>query len=127
MRHLYRIRGSHLNVGAAESTTLQLPTARPGGKAVKSWLLVGFHYKQSGGTAANYTPTLGEIAGWTAGGIDERMTYTSTAVGTAINDVFAAPIPCRTDANGRLYFRPGFNTGTDNDGDYEFWFEFVKG
>jgi len=126
-RHLYRFRGTHLNVGTSAITTIQLPTARADGRAAKSWLLVGFHYKRSGGTAATYAPTLGQVNAWVAGGIEERMTYTATAVATAINDVFSAPIPCRTDLNGRLFFRPGFNTGTDNDGDFEFWFEAVKG
>ena len=110
------VTGTHLNVGASEETTLSL--------ADKSevFVLVGFHYVRSGGSAATYTPRLGQIAGWTDADIRERMTYGSTAVATPTNEVFLSPIPCKTDASGNLYFRPGFNTGADNDGNFEFIF-----
>ena len=119
----FRVRGIHTNVGTSEETTIQLPTKR-GNQIV---LLVAFHYVRTGGTAATYTPRLGQKAAFTNGDIDERIAYSATAVGTATNDVFSAPIPSRTDSNGRLYFRPGFNTGSDNDGVYEFWFKTVRG
>ena len=48
-------------------------------------------------------------------------------VGTAINDVYATPIPMRSDSDGKLYFKPGFDSGSDNDGDYEFWLQMVRG
>ena len=119
---LYRVTGTHTNVGTAEETTLQLPSDK-----TEVWLLVSFHYVRSGGTGANYTPLLGQVATWAAGGIDERLTYAATAVGTAINDVFATPVPLKCDADGRVYFRPGFDAGADNDGDYEFWFQKARG
>ena len=123
-RILFRAAGSHLNVGTSEETTLQLPA--PGGGA-GIWLFRSFHYVRSGGSAANYQPRLGQAASFTNGDINERAAYTSTAVATAINDVFSTEIPVKTDSNGRLYFRPGFDSGSDNDGDYEFFFEYVRG
>ena len=123
-RVFYRASGTHTNVGTSEETTLQLPS--PGGGA-GIFMLRSFHYVRSGGTAANYQPRLGQAASFTNGDINERAAYTSTAVGTAINDVFSSDIPVKTDSNGRLYFRPGFDNGSDNDGDYEFFFEYVRG
>jgi len=111
-----RITGTHLNVGANEETELQLSDKS------EPWLLVSFHYVRSGGSAATYTPRLGQAAAFSNGDINERMVFGSTNVGTATNDVFSVPIPCWTDSAGKLYFRPGFNTGADNDGDYEFVF-----
>ena len=121
-----RISGTHSGVGASEETTLQLPQ-RTTGQGGAIWILRSFHYVRSDGSAATYTPRLGQAASWTDSDINERMTYSSTAVATAISDVFAASIPCKTDSNGRLYFRPGFNTGSDNDGAYEFYFEHARG
>ena len=120
---LFRVNGTNTSVGSSEETTLQLPSDK-----AEVWLLVSFHYVRSGGTASNYAPLLGQSATWSAGGIDERLTYASTAVGTAINDVFATPVPLKCDANGRVYFRPGFvGVSTDNSGAYEFWFQKARG
>ena len=111
-----RLTGTHTNVGANEETDLVLSDKS------EPWLLVSFHYVRSGGSAATYQPRLGQAASFTDGDINERMLFSSTAVGTATNDVFSVPIPCWTDTSGKLYFRPGFNTGSDNDGNYEFVF-----
>ncbi len=123
-RVFYRVSGTHTNVTNAEETTLQLPT--PGGGA-GIFMLRSFHYVRSGGSATTYTPRLGQVASFLNSDINERMLYSSTAVATPINDVFSSDIPVKTDANGRLYFRPGFNSGNDNDGNYEFFFEYVRG
>ena len=121
MAKYHRIAGTHTNVGTSEETTLQFP-AQGGGFSSEIWLLVAFHYVQSGGSASTYQPGVGQASGFTVGDINDRLAYSSTAVGTAVNDVYSSPILCLTDSNGRLYFKPGFNSGTDNDGDYEFWF-----
>jgi hypothetical protein len=57
----------------------------------------------------------------------ERFSYTAQAVATPINDRFDPPIVCKPDSNGRLYFKPGFNAGADNDGKYTFDFQKVSG
>tara|TARA_R100000963_G_C4578427_1_gene60456 strand:- start:134 stop:526 length:393 start_codon:yes stop_codon:yes gene_type:complete len=122
----FRIAGTHTGVGTSEETTLQFPQAA-GGSKTEIWILVSFHYVRSDGTAANYAPSLGQAASF-GSGINKRLGYSATAVGTPINDVFATPIPCLTDSSGRLYFTPGFvGVSTDNDGDYEFWFQKVRG
>jgi len=123
-RILYRAAGTHTAATTSEETTLQLPS--PGGGAA-IFMLRSFHYVRSSGSASNYVPRLGQAASFTNGDINERMVYSSTAVGTPINDVFSSDIPVKTDANGRLYFRPGFDAGNDNAGAYEFFFEYVRG
>tara|TARA_R110000824_G_scaffold10774_1_gene47190 strand:- start:579 stop:965 length:387 start_codon:yes stop_codon:yes gene_type:complete len=118
-----RITGTHTDAGTSEETDLQLPVT----DSATMWLLVSFHYVRSDGSASNYTPRIGQTAAWTSGDINERLAYSSTAVGTAINDVFATSIPCSVAADGKLYFRPGFDSGSDNDGNYEFWFQKARG
>ncbi len=118
---LIRITGTHTNVGTSEETTLQL------GDSSETWLLHSFHYVRSGGSASNYQPRIGQAASFSNGDINERIAYASTAVGTAINDVYTTPIPIRSDSNGRAYLRPGFDSGSDNDGDYEHYFQLVRG
>jgi hypothetical protein len=121
-----RVSGTHTGATTNTETTLQLPQ-RSTGQGGDIWILRSFHYVRSGGAAANYRPRLGQAAGWTDDDINERMTYASTAVGTPISDVFTASIPCKSDSNGRLYFRPGFDGGSDNAGAYEFYFEHARG
>lgn len=118
---LVRVTGTHTNVGTSEETTLQL------GDSANTWLLHAFHYVRSSGDASNYQPLIGQAASFSAGDINERIAYASTAVGTAINDVYTTPIPIRSDSNGRVYLKPGFDSGSDNDGDYELYFQLVRG
>jgi hypothetical protein len=118
---LIRITGTHTNVGTSEETTLQL------GDSSETWLLQAFHYVRSGGSASNHEFRIGQAASFSNGDINERIAYASTAVGTAINDVYTTPIPIRSDSNGRVYLRPGFDAGADNDGDYELYFQLVRG
>lgn len=123
---LTRITGTHTNVGTSEETTLQT-----GASTAETWLLVAFHYVvntgSGAGDAANYQPRIGQAASFSSGDINERVAYASTAVGTAINDVYTTPVPMRSDSAGKLYFKPGFDSGSDNDGDYEFWLQMVRG
>ena len=118
-----RVTGTHTSVSSSEETTLQLP-APGGGSGI--FMLRSFHYVRSSGSASNYAPRLGQAASFTNGDINERMVYASQAVGTPINDVFSSDIPVKTDANGRLYFRTGFDCNGNN-GSYEFFFEYVRG
>ena len=123
-RYLCRISGTIVNASTgAPHIVLQLP------KLSQSpvWIL-SFHIVRTSGTAVNWVPVLGQTSGFTTGDIDTRMLYASAAVTTAINDVFVQPIPCMTDANGRLYFNPVWNAGVnDNNAAYEFWFEYPSG
>ena len=123
-----RFTGTHTNVGTSEETTLQFP-AQGGGFKSEIWLLVSVHYVVTGGSAASFTLTLGQAASYSSGDINERAAYASQTISSDpdINDVYGQKIPCLTDSNGRLYFQPGFNTGSDNVANYEFWFRKAKG
>ena len=122
-RYLYRTTGTITNHGTTTSTTIQLPVL----KSTPVWILA-FHAVRTGGTAANWAPSIGQITGYTAGDINTRMEYASAAVGTAINDTFLQPIPCMSDADGRLYLQLGWVGGsTDNDAVFEIWFEYPGG
>ena len=122
----FRISGTLTNVGTSEETTIQLP-ALGGNSQKQMWLIIGIHFVRTGGSASNFQLRVGEKASWTNDDISERITYASQAVGTPINDVYGQPIPAITDANGRIYFRPGFDGSSDNDAKYEFWFKRAKG
>ena len=130
-----RITGTHTNVGASEETTLQFPS-QGGDFKQEIWLLVSLHYVVTGGSAASFELSLGQASGYTktvgsstTGDINERLSYSSQTISSDadINAVFAEAIPCLTDSNGRLYLKPGFNTASDNDGNYELWFRRAKG
>mgnify|MGYP003155250471 FL=1 len=121
-RKYLRLAGSLLNVGTSEETTLQLPLTNTGGGG-DIYMLRSFHFVKTGGSASTWQPKLGQSAAFSSGGIDERVSY--AAAGNSINEVFSAEVPVKTDGTGKLYFRPGFNTGSDNDADYEFFFELM--
>jgi len=125
----FRVRGTHAAVGAAEETVLQFP-AWDGADAFQSeaWLLVSVHYVNTAGGATNMAPAIGQAAGFASGDINERAVYASQDVGTPINDVFTAAVPCLTDATGRLYFQPRYAGGViAENAEYEFWFQKALG
>ena len=121
-RYLYKTTGTITNHAAATVTTLQLPRL----ESTPVWIL-SFHLVRTGGSAGNWAPTVGQTAGYTAGDINTRIQYASAAVGTAINDTYTQPIPCMTDADGRLYMQAAWDAGNDNDAVYEIWFEYPGG
>ena len=121
-RYLYRTTGTITNHSAATVTTIQLPLLQ----STPVWILA-FHLVRTGGSAGNWAPTVGQTAGYTAGDINTRIQYASAAVGTAINDTYTQPIPCMTDADGRLYMQAAWYAGNDNDAVYEIWFEYPGG
>lgn len=118
-----RVSGTLTNVGTSEETTIQLPV-----RAARTYLVHKFHFVRTGGSAATYSLELGRSATWTTGDIDELVAYsTGVAVATKVNTVFAAPVPIRSDSDGKIYLRPGFNTGSDNDAKYALIVQLVKG
>jgi hypothetical protein len=110
-----RVRVDIVDAAPGAEVVVQLPVG------VRHWLIIGFAMVRTAGSAAQMQPRLGEVSAFTAGGLDERVTYDSQGVTIPIRDVFCAPIPVRCDAAGRLYLRPGFNAGADNDGTAEVW------
>ena len=121
---IYEVIGSHADVDGVdqvtpEETTLQLP----GDGKKRMWLITSFHYVRTAGDATSYVPRIGRTASFTNADIDTVLAYNSTLVGTPISEVFPAGIPIKADANGRVYFQPGFDTGLNNDGNYRIMFE----
>lgn len=104
---------------AAAGPATELPVQMPDG--VRAWEVTAFAFVRTSGTASSFRPRLGEVASFVADGIDERITYDAQPVATPIRDVYCAPIPVRADSLFRLYLRPGFDAGTDNDGTAEVW------
>ena len=122
-RYLYRATGSVTSGATATVTTIQLPI-----EAQKPVWILGFHLVQTAGTASNWIPSVGQTSGYTIGDISTRVQYASAAVSTPINDVFTEPIPCMTDADGRLYLKIGWvGVSTNNEASFEFWFEYPGG
>tara|TARA_R100000808_G_scaffold672_1_gene3329 strand:- start:680 stop:1066 length:387 start_codon:yes stop_codon:yes gene_type:complete len=119
----YRVRLSVTNTGTSDNQTVQLPTTAE--SANKVWLLSSFTFVRSGGSGSTWAPRLMQTSSAANDSIDQRMVY--SAGSAVINDVFAQPMPCLADADGRLYFKAGFNSGSDNDYDAELWFIRAKG
>ena len=118
----HRVSGTLTDVGTSEETTIQLPVP-----AARTYLVHKARFVRTGGTAANYTLRFGRTAGWTDDDIDEVLTYSSEVVATKVNTVFAAPVPIRSDSDGKIYMRPGFDAGSDNDAKYVLIVQLVKG
>jgi len=114
---IHYLTASHTNATTSTEITLQLPTT------TRSWELIAITYHRTAGTGTAMAPRVGQSSGFAADGPDDRVQVTSQAVTTAVNLVMCSPVPFHIDANGRAYFRPGFNTGSDNDGTYQFWFK----
>lgn len=114
---LHYIRGNHESVDSTEETTLQMPIT------TRAWLLVGMSYHRTTGSGTTITQRVGQVAGFTTDGPDDRLALTTQAVGTLVNVAFCSPIPMHADSASKLYFRPGFDAGSDNNGVYQFWFK----
>ena len=118
-RKYTKVEGTLTNVGTSEEVALQLPYLS-GSTGGEIFLLRSFYFIKTGGSAT-FGPRLGESAAFADGSVDERIAY--TASGNNIADVYSADIPVKTDSAGKLYFRPGFTGGSDNDADYALFFE----
>lgn len=115
-----RVRGSVTAQDSSSEVTVQLPTY------ATMWWLVTVRFFRTSGTASTYQFRLGETSGFTAGSIDERLAVKSRAVAKPIDDVLLGSpgvgVPLQVDASSRIYFRPGWNAGTDNAADWDLWF-----
>ena len=122
-RRYYRVRLSVSGAGTSENATVQLPTASQSANQV--WLLASFTFGKASGSAASWTPRLMQTSTASDSSIEERFVYASGSA--SINDVFAQPMPSLADSDATLYFKPGFNTGSDNNYGAEVWFVRAKG
>jgi len=77
------------------------------------------HVVHSAGTAANIRPRVYDTTAGAAGAISDIRYEDTTLVATPIDNTFVSPIPCRADADGKLYFRTGVDAGADNTVDYD--------
>ena len=120
----FRIAGQLTSQSATSENILQFP-AQGGATGKSIWLLVSFHFVDVSGGGSTWAPRLGQSAGWTDADIDER--YNKASGSASIREVFVQPIPCQTDANSRLHFRPEYDGSADNVCNYEFWFKKARG
>lgn len=71
--------------------------------------------KRTGGTAANWTPLLGDKTGFTDDAADGRIASFAASALVTVDHQFDPPILAKTDANGKLYIKPQWDAGADND------------
>tara|TARA_R100000742_G_C4270750_1_gene89509 strand:+ start:914 stop:1300 length:387 start_codon:yes stop_codon:yes gene_type:complete len=127
MKHnkYFSIRGS--STSATTSSEFQLDFPKFTGSSGRIYILRRFHISKTSGDATTWTPRMGHEASFTNDSIDEDVKYQTIDCSSKINDVFDAPIPIKTDGSNALYFRPGFNSGTNNAISWDFYFETVLG
>lgn len=113
--------------GAAQEIVVELPDMVRMAEGATNWLITKIAFTRTAGAGANYTFRLGSAAAFVAGSANEVIVYGALAVGTRINDVYAQPIGIRSDANNRIYFRPGWDAAGDNQATVEIWLEPVAG
>ena len=75
--------------------------------------IVRLRMKRSAGTAANFSPGIGIVTGWTVNTVDQVWASASGAVG-ALYDEARTDRWCKTDVNGKLWLRPIPDAGADN-------------
>ena len=121
-RIIRRVTGTLENVGTSDQQTITLTDK------VEAWFLLAVRFVRAGGTAATYQLRVRTNSGGANGDINEIYTgAAAVVVATATNDVADQPIPFDTDSTGKVYFKTGFNAGTDNDYSYVLWFEKAVG
>ena len=121
-RILARRSATLVNVGTADQQTITLSDK------AEAWFLLAIRFVRVGGSAATYQLRVRTRVGGSNGDIDEIYTgAAAVAVATATNDVADQPIPFDTDSDGKVYFKTGFNTGSDNDYSFVLWFEKAVG
>lgn len=101
------ISGTTAASAAATETTLQVASDA---RLVR---ITRVMIKHTAGSAANFTPLIGNASGFTGASTNQKFTGGNTAV-AALFDQAGRNDWCTTDANGRLYLRPAPNTGADN-------------
>ena len=89
-------------------------------EASSPYILEAVYFKRTAGSATNYRLRLAESTGWTLGDItSERYDSGSIGVGTQLA-ASGLDVVIWTDANGKLYWETGLDSGADNDA-YVLW------
>lgn len=113
---LHYFEGTHAAFDSSGELTLQLPTT------TRMWLLAAFSYNNDSGTGNKITPRIGQAATFADDGADERVALAQQNASAKVNAVFQYPVPFYVDGSFRAYFRPSYNSGSNNIGTYRFWF-----
>ena len=109
------IEGSVTGAGTTHSVAITLPILTKTGVARReTFVIKAFRFKRTAGTAANYTLHISEASAGALSDIDAVVQYAADVVANPVNEAFLPEIPVRTDSNGRIYLKPGFDAGADN-------------
>ena len=117
-RLFFSFKVTYTDVAAAQESTIQFPQ----GIKKRVWFLMSQHFNRTGGSAANYQFSIGDVTGFTTATGNELLLADSEAVGTVVHDIHESPIPMWSDSDFKLFFKPGFDAGVDNDGTVELIF-----
>lgn len=93
--------------GSSTFTTLQTSVT-----SAQLWRVHQIYFKRSAGTGTTYTARLCEDAS----AADSDVIWGATAVATALSEQLDPPVIMQSDSNGRLYFKAGWDAGSDNAG-----------
>lgn len=101
------ITGTVGSIGAATEIVLQVDNV------MRLCQIKHIMVQWNSGTGANYTPSIGNVTGFSTGTIDEKYLGTGVAVATLTDDAEINSF-CKTDANGKLYLVCTPDAGADN-------------
>jgi hypothetical protein len=71
--------------------------------------------KRTGGTAANWTPLVGDKTGFTDDAADGRIASFSASALVTVDHQFDPPIEFIAPSTGAVYLKPQWDAGADND------------
>lgn len=80
-----------------------------------TYQLLAFVLKRTGGTAANWTPLLGNKTGFTDDPTDGRVAGFDASALVSVDHTFNPPIEFKAPTTGALYVIPQWDAGADND------------
>lgn len=117
---LERVRGSVSAQSSASEVAITLPDYS------KRWFVVAIRFYPTSGAALTYSFSLGETAGYSSNSIDERIRIKTRDFSKPLDEVMAGTpsvgVPLEVDNFGNLYFRAGWDAGSDNEAEYDIWF-----
>lgn len=113
---IHYVRLTPTDVAASGEVIIQLPDTTP------QWRLLSAQLHKTAGSSSTWAPRVGQVSGFTDDGPEDRLSLDPQSASEPFRLVFCQPIPMKADADGRLYLKPGFDAGADNDADIQLWF-----
>lgn len=107
LEYMREITGTSSSTAAATEVTIQVDTNK---RAVE---ILRIMVDWSAGSAATFTPSIGNSATFVTGSINEKYLGTATAIANLF-DVSGIGGFCETDSSGKLYLRFAPSAGADN-------------